>query len=170
MDAATTGTWVGIVLTLGIAVVGWARANRADHRAARALELAESAERRADRIEQRQLQRTDVAWEHHWRKAESAVTFRNIGTDTAYQVEIVIDPVLKDRRRQRRQRLLDHVAPGESVAVELEDWVRGIRGYNRAASRWPAMAQKSVEIHARVAWRHTTGVPGVYEARSLLIT
>lgn len=60
MDATQAAAWVTIAVTLGIAIVGWHRGNRADYHAREALELARSAETRAARLERLTVERRDV--------------------------------------------------------------------------------------------------------------
>lgn len=94
---AAWAAWTGIVITLGIAVVGWRHARRANQRAAaandlsaEALELARSAEARADRLEQIARERRDVAWDLFWSAFDSTLAVVNVGTDVAHDVELVV--------------------------------------------------------------------------------
>lgn len=173
MDAASAAAWASIVVTLGIAIVGWrragvadrrsvaadARAVDADTRAARALELAESAEARADRLEQQAGERRDISWSYHLNDA-GWLRLRNIGADAAHTVEVYVDPA--DLEASRRVGRAATIAPTEYIDVDISDLV--------ATAHFTADLMKYSGVHevptvalqsVRVAWTSELGTPGV---------
>jgi len=170
-------TLVGFVITLGVAIVGWAWARRADRRTTEALLLARSAEERADRLEQASLERRDVAWMQGWTpntpdSPGGSVWFRNAGTDPAVAVELVVDyeppqsdqPVIwtsdsqavPESGARRVTSYSDEVGPNQSIHLSLPDFVADV------LSRRPAGNDDRpiLRLAARLTWRSRTGTPG----------
>jgi hypothetical protein len=167
---------MGIITTLGIAVVGWMHAVRAGRRAdrandiageanehaARAIGLAESAEARADRLERAQRERRDVRWEQRWVEETCTLAFRNIGLDTAYDVELVVDPI-DETQGHRQVTALPQVAPTEPIGIRLETLMRERLQWRRspaARARLGSEPQPSM-ARALLTWRSEHGTPAV---------
>ena len=167
MDASAAVGWIGIVTTLGIAVVSWSRANRADSRATRALELAESAEARADRLERRETERRDVAWDQRFIADAGTLSFRNVGTDTAYDVELHVDSADETARFPRQSARLPSVGPTEPIGVNLTVVLREAK-----TGGWMTTVideTRHVTVHARLAWRSAEGTPDSREWTALTL-
>ena len=170
-------SWAAIVITLGIATVGWnqnrraardarkqanaadLRASTAETHAARALELAESAEARADRLEQLAKERRDVRWVHREVDDRETLSFQNVGSDTAHDVELIVDPV-DDHPRQ--QITLPAVGPADRIGIKLTALAREAQA--RFDSAGPGiLLTPGFTVRARITWRSESRVPGIQE-------
>jgi hypothetical protein len=156
-----------LVVSLGVAIVGWTHARRSDTRvatanaiAAEALELAKSAEARANRLERIPLERRDVAWDQQWIENTCTLTFRNIGTDTAYDVELVVDPAEGGPRQSHRQ---PTIAPTEPIGLCVEVLVREARQQGAVNYAEGVLFTPTADVRARITWRSESGVPGIQE-------
>ncbi len=184
MDAAAAAEWVGIAVTLGIAIVGWkrsnrvaagarehadaaeARAKRAEQRAERAVELAESAEARADRLERRAAERRDVAWTQRWLEQSATLSFRNVGTDPAYDVELNVYPAGEDHFRRQTVSMRE-IGPDEPIGIQL-----GVILQDATQGGWfPTVIDQMRKVHvrARLTWRSAEGVHDKREWPDLLL-
>lgn len=158
--------WVGIIITLGIAIVGWSRANRAerhavgaDDRAARALELAESAEARAQRLEAAQFERAEIRWEPYWSENDRVLAVRNVGVDAAHQVELVVDP-LRDTPGLRKQTSEAIVKPTGFIGIDLSRTVGAATSSAAKARARRKGAEINLAVRVQLTWRTETGAVG----------
>lgn len=170
-----TGSWAAIVVTLGIAVVGWARANRserqaktADAHADEALALARSAEARADRLERIALEKRDVTWErqlvgaHH----RGVLSFMNVGSDPAYDVALIVDPVAGGHERKIER--FARIEPAERIGIHLTALAQ--EAETRAAEASPGVIlTPNFTVRTRITWRSESGVPNVKEWPSITV-
>lgn len=145
MDAGAGLVMVGIVTTLGIAIVGWKQAARAradareaNNIARHSLALARSAEDRANRLEAVAQERRDVEWECTLMADPGAVDFCNIGTDPAYEVEVHF---LWEGGINWESSRLPEVLPLECIGVEIA---------------WPSTPKPAT---VRLSWKSLHGVP-----------
>lgn len=155
MDATEAAAWVAIAVTLGVAVVGWHRGNRAEQHAAEALDLARSAEARADRLERLAVERRDVTWARHDVRGEAGwVAYTNVGSDTAYDVRLLVDP----QGRARREVSADEVAPTERISLQMADFALGARRLMMELIEQNIYTTGSVQCRVRIVWRSASGV------------
>jgi len=152
--------WIAIIVTLGIAIVGWARANRADTRATRALELAEAAEARAHRLESAQFERGDVQWEVDWDEAGKTLTARSVGLDTAHNVEMIVDPLL-DMPGRRQSVSAALVKPTGSIGLDLGTPIAAATSHAARARARHAGREINLSVRAKVTWCTAAGQAGV---------
>lgn len=162
-------TWAGVAVALAVAFVGWIqawrarststkagqRAARAEHRADEALELARSAEERADRLEQIAGERRDVQWKRKDTNRDDVVSFTNVGTDTAYDVELMVDI----DGNPRQSSTFPSVGPTDGVGIYLNHIVEEAKTEQRLALERAGIAGIAVvEARARITWRSELGV------------
>jgi hypothetical protein len=158
MSTIESITLLGLLLALGAAIVNWNYARIANRHAAQALDLAKAADQRADRLENIARERRDVFWSANWNEDMKALTVRNVGTDTAYDVELVVDAGVTDERYIAR---LDTVGPTELIARDLTE------AHDKADSDWNASLNSGyiglpdMGVTARITWRSESGVPGI---------
>ena len=158
VNASDGLTIVGFVITLGAAIVGWTWLRRADRRTAEALRLAQSAEDRAQRLEDQTVESRDVRWtapieENAW------LSLRNAGTDAAHNVTVVVDS--PHTHLPRRIAEFNSVAPNEVAAVNLETEVGETR--RQAHERDPysgAITWPTLILDVTVRWTSPNRVPG----------
>jgi hypothetical protein len=156
------GVWAGTVVSLLIAIVGWAYSIRAGRRAktaiwhsAEAVELARAAEDRADRLEAATREYRDVEWSHVVDQDAGVVRFRNAGTTAAHDVEIAIDR--KD---------LDRVGATTDLVQPLQQLeVPGVPMYDAMLASFgegePVTTPRPVPGKARITWRAAAGLPSI---------
>jgi hypothetical protein len=175
MNAEAGVALIALVVALGVAIVGWVHANRADERiadanriAADALDLAHSAEARADRLERIAVESRDVQWTQQDRYREGGVTFQNSGSDTAYDVKLIVDPV--HGGWARREQPHGEVPPAGLAGMNLRDIAReaaaghqpdGMGGTFELPGALPG--GPNPEIRVRITWRSGEGIPDVAE-------
>ncbi len=171
---AALAAWVTLVLGLWLtnrslreaknqSAASDAIAREANEKAGRALELAEAAEERATRTERIAAERHDVHWVEEWIYEPATLTFRNVGTDSAHDVEVIVDVVESGQRRMERH---GTVGPNERAGIRLEVDVRAAR--LATASNPPnVIVSYSTEFRARVTWRSDAGAHGTQEWESL---
>ncbi len=156
------GVWAGIAITLLIAIVGWAYAIRAGRRAktaiwhsVEAVDLARSAEDRAERLEDASREYRDVAWGHVIDQDADVIRFRNTGTTAAHDVEIAVD---RQHDLERTAVTADIVQPLQQVEVPgvpmYDDIIDSIDGE-------PVTTRRIVPGTARITWRSAAGVPSI---------
>lgn len=158
--------WAGIVATLGIAIVGWSYARRANtgakvanEHAAEALELAKSSEKRADRLERIALERRDVTWEHRKSGDRGILALQNVGSDTANDVVLIVDPQ-NGTPRQTSSR--STVEPAGLIDIDLTALATEAR--QRMKNAPPGFfLSPSFTVRARITWSSESGVPGIQE-------
>jgi hypothetical protein len=149
-----------VLVTLGIAIVGWSRANRASHHADEALKLARSAEERADRLERLGRERGDVDWMQRDADDRETLSFRNAGSDIAYDVELVVDPA--DENHPRKQERWSSVGPGDRIGIKLSTLAR--EAQERFENAGPGiLLTPGFTVSGRITWRSELGAPGVKE-------
>lgn len=169
----TTEDWtvalalVAIVVSVGTAVVGWQHAIRAQRATAdanatavQALELARQADERAQRIEDRDIERRDVRWElGKRREVGDRVTLTNIGTDTAYNVVMAVHPEGETRREERQA----EIPPDGRIEVDVSDLAQARRDRAGRLSGNAVFVGTAVPLRVSVAWTSRTGVPDAYD-------
>jgi hypothetical protein len=167
------GSWVAILVSLGVAVVGWARARRANEGAseanriaADALNLARSAEERADRLERLALESRDVQWTEREMEGRFGVSFQHTGSDTAHEVRMLVEPVAGGW--DRREEIFRDVEPTGRIGMDLTDIARqtaegwepdGSGGLLRKPNALPGGWVPTVRV--RITWRSAEGAPEV---------
>jgi hypothetical protein len=169
MSAEAWAAWAGIVVTLGIAIVGWShargantRAKTAEEHAAEALELARSAEDRADRLERMATERRDVVWVHREVEDGETLSFQNIGSDTAYDVELLVDPAYDDNNNPRQRIAMTSIEPAGRIGMKLTTLAREAR--DRFESAGPGiLLTPGFSVRARITWRSDAGAPGIQD-------
>jgi hypothetical protein len=168
MNAEAAANWALLVATLGIAIIGWhrgnaavRRANQSDARAEEALELARSAEERADRLEQMQIEPNHVEWKVRPLdippdKRDRCVAVANRGTDTAHDVRLVADIQYQGREETHR----DTVEPNESIMIDLSTMVTAERERLVAyiAQNPGRGMEPAVYVRIQITWRTELGV------------
>lgn len=157
---------VALVATVGVAVVTWHRANRADRHADQALELARAAEHRADRLERRQLERRDVTWIK--RDTERAtVSFVNAGADTAYDVDLIVDSPNDDfpRRSQRHGR----VEPAGRIGMRLHAEATARRETQELPVGIGHSPMAPLRVRVRITWMSELGAPEAAEFGNIVV-
>jgi hypothetical protein len=156
------GVWAGIAITFGIALVGWAYSIRAGRRAktaiwhsAEALELARSAEDRAERLEGAVREHRDVEWSHVVDQDANVVRFRNTGTTAAHDVEIALDRKDLDRASVTA----DIVQPLQQLEIP------GVPMYDAiiaaSAEGETVTSPRLVPGKARITWHSAEGIPSI---------
>ena len=174
-DWNVAGTWAGIFVTLGIAIVGWSqairserRAKAADTRALEALELARAAEARADRLERIAVEKRDV----HWRRwtvpdySPYTLSFQNAGTDPALNVTLVVDST--DQRFVRQTQTFDRIDPSDRIGINLTAAAR--EAAHQVRTLRDAMGlEPRITVNARVTWNYESGVGDVWHADGLTL-
>ncbi|MEP7738302.1 hypothetical protein ABKW28_11665 [Nocardioides sp. 31GB23] len=151
---------VALAVTVGVAVVTWHRANRADRHADQALEFAHAAEARADRLERLQLERRDVRWVQR-DAPRTTISFLNAGSDPAYDVQLIVDSVtgLFPRRTQSH----GNVAPAEVITMNLQAEAQAELDALNASRVAGSVLPRPVTVQASVTWQSALGVPASYE-------
>ena len=169
MDSQTSGTWVGVAVAAVVGAAGWIQAviaNRvaskanehaeASARAAyEAVQLAKSAEERADRLERISTEHRDVTWERDWDLFTRTFFVQNCATDTAYDVELVVDLPEGGARTTTR---LAEVPATARIGVRLDPAVRAVVAKPRLDL---VMGPRMLRVKSRVTWRSEEQVPGV---------
>lgn len=154
---------LGLVITLGIAIVGWAFAVRADRRAKdagdradEALELARSAEARADRLEQISAERRDVVWRLIDARRDT-VSAQNIGRDTAQEVVLTVD---FEEAIPRQTTRLPRVEPTARIGVNLTTAIADEleRQRREIATSLGYIGVPTVHGRVRLSWQSDLGV------------
>jgi len=155
------GVWAGIAITLGIALVGWAYSIRAGRRAktaiwhsVEALDLARSAEDRADRLEAATREHRHVEWSHVFDQEAGVIRFRNSGTTVAHDVEITVDRKDHDRASVTS----DIVQPLQQLEVP------GVPMYDAIIASIEGetvTSQRHVPGKVRITWRSAAGIPSI---------
>lgn len=189
MDANAVATWAGVVVALLTAAVSWicakaagkraqsadTRAERAEERADEAIELARSAEARADRLEHIATEIRDVVWVRNvavGTNSDSTLSFRNTGVDSAHEVQLIVDPL-----RPKLPRITNNFASIEgggligmnlwhvvAAADEKDDAI--MFGNDRSADLVVAVVG-GADVSARIVWRSASGVEGVQDMGTL---
>lgn len=151
---------VALAVTVGVAVVTWHRANRADRHADQALELAHAAEARADRLERLQLERRDVRWVKR-DAPRTTVSFLNAGSDPAYDVQLIVDSVagLFPRRTQPH----GNVAPAEVITMNLQAEAQAELDADNATRATGSIVPRPATVRASITWQSALGVPASVE-------
>jgi len=165
---AAWASWASIVVALGIAIVGWSYARRANagahlanEHATEALELAKSAESRADRLERIALERRDVTWERRkgGKGDRETLSFQNVGSDTAHDVVLIVDP---QNGSPRRTSSLHSVQPAGHIDIKLTDLATAAR--RRMENAPPGVfLSPGFTVRARITWSSESGVPSTQE-------
>jgi hypothetical protein len=178
-------TFVGLIVVLGVAIVGWRhalrvardaarRADRADQRAAEAnthaaeandlaasgVELAKSADARAERLESRETEHRDVRWVLTWNRETSNLTATNVGTTDAHDVELAVDTIGQNIPRQREESEL--IQPTESLAIDLSWSVADPRQRNAQNRGSNVIITRAAHLRVQLVWRSEVGKPDVY--------
>lgn len=173
MDAAAGVALGSLAVSLGTAIVGWNQVHRAERQAAEAnatarhaLDLAEAAEARAQRLENAKFERGDVRWESDWSKDDHTLTVRNVGLDVAHDVELVVDPKY-DMAGPRRHVNAETVEPAGSLGINLADEVAA--GTSPEARARLGGYDVVLAIDVRVTWRSEAGTPGAQTWDSLVL-
>lgn len=156
-------TIVGFAITLGVAIVGWTWLRRSDRRTAEALRLAQSAEDRAQRLEDQAIESRDVQWEPLQERNASGPAFRNVGADTAHDVQLIVEH--RHAEWPRRTEPHGQVPGGGRIAMNLTTEIEEARSAARERMRNapPGVliaAAGGLDIRARITWRSPSGVPG----------
>jgi hypothetical protein len=144
MDGPVWAAAVGIAASGLLGVVGIVQAHRANRHASdsaavakEALKLSQSAGVRASRVEQISLERRDVAWSATYVDDVQTLSLQNVGSDTAHDVELVVDPQDGDRRSAT----LPSVPPTDRIGVRLIDLANEAA---RGGRRWSPTATSAI--------------------------
>ena len=121
MTWGDTLTALGVLVAAGIGGWGIRQAGQANKHANRSTEIADEAlavskraDERADRLEQLATERKDIDWKLDWIEDSDTISARNIGTDTAYNVELTVDTT-KPSGFPRQRETRESVAGGEAI-------------------------------------------------------
>lgn len=153
---------LGVVVALGTAVVGWFKAKAADAHAAQAINLALAADERADRLERLTIERRDVKWvQEPWRgDHRKGLTFSNVGTDVAHEVELVVDPIDGQAEWARRSTHQLRVEPAERLGIDLtNEHIRQMTDHENSRLTLP----RPQLVRVRIVWRSELHAPGIQE-------
>lgn len=168
-QATLFAAFLAILVTLGVAIVGWNHAVRAgrlakkaDTRADEAHALAKAAEERADRLEQISVERRDVAWKVLDTDDEALISVKNLGTDTAHAVTLAVD---FEEEVPRQTVTAVTVEPTGTIDMNLAAAVsdeidRQTELFNRRDS---FVSVPGVSARIRIAWQSELGVPASVE-------
>lgn len=180
MEPGVAAAWVAIVVTLGIAIVGWSRANRANGEASRATELAErsatAAERsasearraneltreaneRAARAEARAITRSDVRWDTRVDGSNWVLT--NTGLDDAADVVVILRT--GEAPSYQRIEVGEVTSLGSATVVDIADLRRDkaaasgalVSDMHRAGITY--FPSSNIPLHQRVLWADSVG-------------
>lgn len=160
VDGPTAAAWVAIAVSAGLGGWGVRQAGRANTHAAdsaraasEAVAVARAADERAARLERISLERRDVAWEQSWvTEPAETLTFLNVGTDRAHQVELVVDP----DDAPRMTFALPYVDAQDRIGMRVTVLANEARATAPAKSQVPF-----IRVDARLTWRSEAGVPSV---------
>lgn len=167
MTPEAGATLVGVVVTLGIALVGWAKAHGADQHAAEAIRLAQSAENRADRLERVQIERRDVKWVHRVVKKGDVLSFENAGSDAACNVELVVDST--DGEFPRKHQEFGDIPAAGRIGMHLTSEVRAKEQQQVADAAANIWGPVNTAVRVRITWRSPLGVPGIQEFERIIV-
>jgi hypothetical protein len=164
MSGQTLGTWAGIIVAGAIGAWGiWQAGKANDHAAASAkasadaVDLARNADNRADRLERAQFERSDVDWALSWISDVDTVSVRNVGTDTAHDVELVVDI---GEAKVRRETKLSPIAPQQPIGARLIEFANQAReDFKKMPSTYIGLP--SLQMTVRLTWKSEAGVPGI---------
>lgn len=168
MTPEAGATLLGVFASIGIAIVGWVRANRADRHAGRAEvraeeahELAKAAEERADRLERMQIERRDVSWSQRDRTDRDVLSFANVGADTAHDVELIVDSIYDEFPRRVQQH--GAVGPGDKIGMNFHTELEEKRQQFNATRATSSIRLPTLGVRVRIVWRSELDVPGIQE-------
>ncbi len=182
MSWGDVATWIGIAVAAGVG--GWgirqaAQANRLAGRsaeaAARSTQIAEDAlavskraDERADRLERIATDRNDIEWKLEWIEDSDTISVRNIGTDTAYDVELTIDttqPTGFPRQVETQLSVgggnaIGYRYPSSTTQQARDSFTRGRQEMN--ASGLFIAGGSAIHADVRLTWRSEARTPGNY--------
>jgi hypothetical protein len=149
---------LGIAITLGIAIVGWNFARRANHTSQRALELAQSAEERAERTENLTRERADIEWTIAVDHGSGRLTYTHVGTDPADDVELVFDNAATETRTST---VAGTVAPTAQVSIESSTETFAVMAWASPTGHHGSAKSTRLRGRARLTWRTQAGAAGI---------
>ena len=122
-----------------------------------AVAIARAADERADRIEQRQLERSDVSWEPTYDAERRTISFQNVGSDVAHNVEALIDHA--DGKFAWEQASSPTVPPRHRIGVHLDAWAHDVYDQWQARQGADIFGRPSLHVRARLTWETESGRP-----------
>lgn len=163
MEAAILIAIATTLVTLGIALVGWHFVARANSTSAEALEIAKAADQRAARLERISVEKRDVVWEAKFdpgrNGTEALLHITNVGTDSAGEVEVAVDP---DLDISRITETAGSVAPTERVSVNLDGLAEEGRDLWLSRTRDTGHVRiPDLNMRIRITWSSASGVAAV---------
>jgi hypothetical protein len=106
------------------------------------------------------LEQRDIAWTHRETEDGETLSFQNVGSDTAHNVEMIVDALHSDHPRQRVE--MSTVEPASRIGIKLTTLAR--EAWERFESAGPGiLLTPGFAVRARLTWYSESGVPDVQE-------
>lgn len=152
MTPGDVASWVAIAASVALGGWGLRQSSRANTHSAQALELARSAEARADRLEAMQTESRDIEWTCEWVASANTISVRNVGTDPAHDVVLTVD--IKATARQTVEQT--SIGPGDAIGYRPTYSIQ----QDATVEAWAENRERAgIPASVRVTWRSANGVP-----------